>query len=187
MGCVCAWCLYISSVFSVFRYYREYSVHSPCLQSCVNELYTSGNTLNVCLRNGCSHFNSLNIFFSSFSFPPFLFLVSLPLSVCLFLSLCALPGYAAALKSQPEQSRPHIPRLDLERWYQDLMAAGEPSQPCPPPLPAKSTRRPTQVNSHAGTSAFFFFFLPHQLQTLFFPDVALGIPSVDKSLLIFFF
>ncbi|XP_063059574.1 pleckstrin homology-like domain family B member 1 isoform X2 [Engraulis encrasicolus] len=53
-------------------------------------------------------------------------------------------------ESQPELSRPHIPRLDLERWYQDLLNAGEPAQqqqPCPPPLPAKShsTRRPMQV------------------------------------------
>ncbi|XP_076130314.1 pleckstrin homology-like domain family B member 1 isoform X3 [Alosa pseudoharengus] len=50
-------------------------------------------------------------------------------------------------ESQPELSRPHAPRLDLEHWYQDLMSAGEPSQPCPPPLPAKSHsgRRPMQV------------------------------------------
>ncbi|KAG5284102.1 hypothetical protein AALO_G00022990 [Alosa alosa] len=52
-----------------------------------------------------------------------------------------------ASESQPELSRPHAPRLDLEHWYQDLMSAGEPSQPCPPPLPAKSHsgRRPMQV------------------------------------------
>lgn len=38
--------------------------------------------------------------------------------------------------------------INLERWYQDIMAAGEP-QSCPPPLPAKSfsTRRHGQVNS----------------------------------------
>uniref|UniRef100_A0A8C9W4C1 Pleckstrin homology-like domain family B member 1 n=1 Tax=Scleropages formosus TaxID=113540 RepID=A0A8C9W4C1_SCLFO len=45
-----------------------------------------------------------------------------------------------------------IPALDLERWYQEVMATGEPgplstSQPCPPPLPAKSlsARRTAQV------------------------------------------
>ncbi|XP_031428316.1 pleckstrin homology-like domain family B member 1 isoform X5 [Clupea harengus] len=50
-------------------------------------------------------------------------------------------------ETQPELSRPHVPRLDLERWYQDLMAGGEPCQPCPPPLPAKalSSRRHMQV------------------------------------------
>ncbi|XP_028839587.1 LOW QUALITY PROTEIN: pleckstrin homology-like domain family B member 1 [Denticeps clupeoides] len=45
------------------------------------------------------------------------------------------------------ESQPQTTRLDLERWYQDLLTAGEKSQPCPPPLPAKSlsSRRPTQV------------------------------------------
>ncbi|XP_022523405.2 pleckstrin homology-like domain family B member 1 isoform X10 [Astyanax mexicanus] len=48
---------------------------------------------------------------------------------------------------EAERSRPQPLRLDLERWYQDIMAAGEPSHACPPPLPAKSfsTRRPTQM------------------------------------------
>ncbi|XP_072302403.1 pleckstrin homology-like domain family B member 1 isoform X4 [Eucyclogobius newberryi] len=35
------------------------------------------------------------------------------------------------------QSQPELQPINLERWYQDIMAAGEP-QPCPPPLPAKS-------------------------------------------------
>ncbi|XP_072525514.1 pleckstrin homology-like domain family B member 1 isoform X2 [Salminus brasiliensis] len=50
-------------------------------------------------------------------------------------------------EAQAERSRPQPTRLDLERWYQDIMAAGEPSHACPPPLPAKSfsTRRPTQM------------------------------------------
>ncbi|XP_010795900.1 pleckstrin homology-like domain family B member 2, partial [Notothenia coriiceps] len=41
-----------------------------------------------------------------------------------------------------ESSRPHLPKLDLEQWYQELMS-GSP-QLCPPPLPAKSQsgRRP---------------------------------------------
>uniref|UniRef100_A0AAX7TIA6 Pleckstrin homology-like domain family B member 1 n=1 Tax=Astatotilapia calliptera TaxID=8154 RepID=A0AAX7TIA6_ASTCA len=50
--------------------------------------------------------------------------------------------------SMKEVSRNALPPLNLERWYQEIMAAGEP-QPCPPPLPAKSfaTRRHGQVNS----------------------------------------
>ncbi|XP_052378869.1 pleckstrin homology-like domain family B member 1 isoform X9 [Oncorhynchus keta] len=53
-----------------------------------------------------------------------------------------------SVEYQPECSRPQIPTLDLEQWYQEVMAAVESSQLCPPPpLPAKplSTRRPMQV------------------------------------------
>ena len=51
-------------------------------------------------------------------------------------------------QSQPELSRNAMPPINLERWYQDIMAAGEPES-CPPPLPAKSfsARRHGQVNS----------------------------------------
>ncbi|KAJ3589096.1 hypothetical protein NHX12_009944 [Muraenolepis orangiensis] len=35
-------------------------------------------------------------------------------------------------------SRGALPAMNLERWYQDIMAAGENQQACPPPLPAKS-------------------------------------------------
>ncbi|XP_071193462.1 pleckstrin homology-like domain family B member 1 isoform X6 [Salvelinus alpinus] len=55
---------------------------------------------------------------------------------------------AISVESQPEWIRPHNPALNLERWYQDIMSAGEPHhQSCPPPLPAKShsSRRPSQV------------------------------------------
>ncbi|XP_029028586.1 pleckstrin homology-like domain family B member 1 isoform X6 [Betta splendens] len=49
-------------------------------------------------------------------------------------------------ESQPELSRNAMPPINLERWYQDIMAAGEPES-CPPPLPAKSfsTRRHGQL------------------------------------------
>ncbi|XP_077096914.1 pleckstrin homology-like domain family B member 1 isoform X19 [Siphateles boraxobius] len=49
-------------------------------------------------------------------------------------------------ETQPAWSRPPIPRLDSERWYQEIMAAGESSHACPPPLPAKclSSRKPMQ-------------------------------------------
>ncbi|MCJ8739940.1 hypothetical protein PDJAM_G00053090 [Pangasius djambal] len=56
-------------------------------------------------------------------------------------------GSSTLKEGQPERLRPQIPRLDLERWYQEVMAAGDPSQLCPPPLPAKahSAHRPLQV------------------------------------------
>ncbi|XP_040006004.1 pleckstrin homology-like domain family B member 1 isoform X4 [Xiphias gladius] len=47
------------------------------------------------------------------------------------------PSSFLSAQSQPELSRNAMPPLNLERWYQDIMAAGEP-QSCPPPLPAKS-------------------------------------------------
>ncbi|XP_016380248.1 pleckstrin homology-like domain family B member 1 isoform X8 [Sinocyclocheilus rhinocerous] len=54
---------------------------------------------------------------------------------------------ANSKETQPAWSRPSVPRLDSERWYQEIMAAGEPSHACPPPLPAKciSSRKPMQI------------------------------------------
>ncbi|XP_034746715.1 pleckstrin homology-like domain family B member 1 isoform X7 [Etheostoma cragini] len=56
------------------------------------------------------------------------------------------PSSFLSAQSQPELSRNAMPPINLERWYQDIMAAGEP-QSCPPPLPAKSfsTRRHSQL------------------------------------------
>ncbi|KAJ8386590.1 hypothetical protein AAFF_G00168220 [Aldrovandia affinis] len=56
-------------------------------------------------------------------------------------------GSSLSLSVEPDWTRPQIPAVDLERWYQDVMAAEEVGQPCPPPLPAKSLsgRRPAQV------------------------------------------
>ncbi|XP_029374975.1 pleckstrin homology-like domain family B member 1 isoform X1 [Echeneis naucrates] len=56
------------------------------------------------------------------------------------------PSSFLSAQSQPELSRNALPPINLERWYQDIMAAGEP-QSCPPPLPAKSfsTRRHGQL------------------------------------------
>uniref|UniRef100_A0A1A7XS08 Pleckstrin homology-like domain family B member 1 n=1 Tax=Iconisemion striatum TaxID=60296 RepID=A0A1A7XS08_9TELE len=56
------------------------------------------------------------------------------------------PSSFLSAQSQPELSRNALPPINLERWYQDIMAAGEP-QSCPPPLPAKSfsTRRHGQM------------------------------------------
>ncbi|XP_060942367.1 pleckstrin homology-like domain family B member 1 [Limanda limanda] len=47
------------------------------------------------------------------------------------------PSSFLSAQSQPELSRNAMPPINLERWYQDIMAAGE-NQSCPPPLPAKS-------------------------------------------------
>ncbi|XP_046695015.1 pleckstrin homology-like domain family B member 1 isoform X2 [Silurus meridionalis] len=54
---------------------------------------------------------------------------------------------AQSLSTEAERNRPLVSRLDLERWYQDIMAIGDTSHACPPPLPAKSfsTRRPMQM------------------------------------------
>ncbi|KAF4073095.1 hypothetical protein AMELA_G00254800 [Ameiurus melas] len=49
---------------------------------------------------------------------------------------------------EAERNTSLVSRLDLERWYQDIMAIGDTSHACPPPLPAKSfsTRRPMQMH-----------------------------------------
>uniref|UniRef100_A0A3P9K463 Pleckstrin homology-like domain family B member 1 n=1 Tax=Oryzias latipes TaxID=8090 RepID=A0A3P9K463_ORYLA len=56
------------------------------------------------------------------------------------------PSSFLSTQSQAELSRNVMTPINLERWYQDIMAAGEP-QSCPPPLPAKSfsTRRHGQL------------------------------------------
>ncbi|XP_056601600.1 pleckstrin homology-like domain family B member 1 isoform X3 [Triplophysa dalaica] len=56
------------------------------------------------------------------------------------------------IETQPAWSKPSIPRLDSERWYQEIMAAGEPSNTRPPPLPAKclSSRKPLQISKQDG-------------------------------------
>ncbi|XP_077961284.1 pleckstrin homology-like domain family B member 1 isoform X4 [Gasterosteus aculeatus] len=66
------------------------------------------------------------------------------------------PSPFLSAQSQPELSRNAMSPINLERWYQDIMAAGEP-QSCPPPLPAKSlsTRRHSQLlrsKSDAGVA-----------------------------------
>lgn len=66
---------------------------------------------------------------------------------CFMLVTDSLAGCHSSPQSQPELRRNAMPPINLERWYQDIMAAGEP-QSCPPPLPAKSfsTRRQGKVN-----------------------------------------
>ncbi|XP_037630751.1 pleckstrin homology-like domain family B member 1 isoform X2 [Sebastes umbrosus] len=41
-----------------------------------------------------------------------------------------------SVEYQCEAGMPHLPKLDLEQWYQELMSGS--GQLCPPPLPAKS-------------------------------------------------
>ncbi|XP_019902678.2 pleckstrin homology-like domain family B member 1 isoform X4 [Esox lucius] len=67
-----------------------------------------------------------------------------------FSCLSSPHGSSLSLSVQypPERGRPQIPTLDLEQWYQEVMAAGESSHLfLPPPLPAKSltSRRPVQM------------------------------------------
>lgn len=77
--------------------------------------------------------------------------MSVPFSVFLCLSL---PSHATSL--QMEKQLPGgpvwLPALDLEKWYQEVMAGFETSSPVsppssPPPLPAKahSSQKPLQV------------------------------------------
>ncbi|XP_051719986.1 pleckstrin homology-like domain family B member 1 isoform X25 [Ctenopharyngodon idella] len=52
-----------------------------------------------------------------------------------------------SFERQSDWGRPQMPALDLDRWYQEVMAARYANQLCPPPLPAKafSSRKPAQV------------------------------------------
>ncbi|TRY83957.1 hypothetical protein DNTS_006534 [Danionella cerebrum] len=58
------------------------------------------------------------------------------------------------VETRPTWTRPSIPNLDSERWYQEIMAAGDPSHGCPPPLPAKclSSRKSVQNCNQDGTN-----------------------------------
>ncbi|XP_035806074.1 pleckstrin homology-like domain family B member 1 isoform X5 [Amphiprion ocellaris] len=69
-------------------------------------------------------------------------------------------GSSLSLSVESEGSRPLLPKLDLEQWYQELMAGS--SQLCPPALPAKSLsgRRPvlqvfrSKLDSDPGVSLY---------------------------------
>ncbi|XP_044079744.1 pleckstrin homology-like domain family B member 1 isoform X3 [Siniperca chuatsi] len=77
------------------------------------------------------------------------------------------PSSFLSAQSQPELSRNAMPPINLERWYQDIMAAGE-AQSCPPPLPAKSfsARRQGQLlksksDGEVGQASCSAAALPH--------------------------
>ncbi|XP_035806083.1 pleckstrin homology-like domain family B member 1 isoform X14 [Amphiprion ocellaris] len=71
----------------------------------------------------------------------------------------SFPKSSTAMR-ESEGSRPLLPKLDLEQWYQELMAGS--SQLCPPALPAKSLsgRRPvlqvfrSKLDSDPGVSLY---------------------------------
>ncbi|XP_052432054.1 pleckstrin homology-like domain family B member 1 isoform X12 [Carassius gibelio] len=53
-----------------------------------------------------------------------------------------------SFERQSDWGKPQMPALDLKRWYQEVMAAGDANHLCPPPpLPVKafSSRKPAQV------------------------------------------
>ncbi|XP_014839045.1 PREDICTED: pleckstrin homology-like domain family B member 1 isoform X6 [Poecilia mexicana] len=56
---------------------------------------------------------------------------------CLSLTVSPALPCEDYITSHAELSRNAMTPINLERWYQDIMAAGD-SQSCPPPLPAKS-------------------------------------------------
>ncbi|XP_051813492.1 pleckstrin homology-like domain family B member 1 isoform X4 [Acanthochromis polyacanthus] len=70
-------------------------------------------------------------------------------------------GSSLSLSVESEGSRPLLPKLDLEQWYQELMA-GSSHLCCPPALPAKSLsgRRPvlqvfrSKLDSDPGVSLY---------------------------------
>ncbi|XP_019719692.1 pleckstrin homology-like domain family B member 1 isoform X6 [Hippocampus comes] len=109
--------------------YEDYPSHSPCPSSTLHvppsevypvrlqEEYLRMSDVYKMYGNACVHPPS--------SSPAAL--DSLPLAV----------ADAVPCESQPELSRNAMPPINLERWYQEIMAAGEPRS-CPPPLPAKS-------------------------------------------------
>lgn len=73
----------------------------------------------------------------------------------LFSLLLSSDAPPSVLQYQSEGSRPHLSKLDLEQWYQELMAGS--SQLCPP-LPTKcvSGRRPVlQVQGLSSSSSLF--------------------------------
>ncbi|XP_062844481.1 pleckstrin homology-like domain family B member 1 isoform X8 [Trichomycterus rosablanca] len=98
----------------------------------------------------------------------------------------SFPNISTTMK-EAERCRPLPPRLDLERWYQDIMAAGEPSHACPPPLPAKSfsTRKPTQMYKCKQDSMSSQPNTPksgRNTPTKSLPDFSTSYPESDKKL-----
>lgn len=66
---------------------------------------------------------------------------------------------SCAVQYQSEGSRPHLSKLDLEQWYQELMAGS--SQLCPPSLPAKSFSGRRPLLQVQGLSSSFLLIFPH--------------------------
>lgn len=116
-------------------------------------------------------------YFLFFPPPTSFMLLILSLLLSFFALLCLDSLHHHPPQSQPEWIRPHNPALNLERWYQDIMSAGEPHhQSCPPPLPAKShsSRRPSQVNL-SPLFALIYYALLFVLFLISIPDIMFGI------------
>ena len=86
------------------------------------------------------------LLWSDLSMTPSLHLLHLPPCCSLHAPILSSLGLFWGLQSH-QLHRGALPAMNLERWYQDIMAAGEHQQACPPPLPAKSfsSRRQGQV------------------------------------------
>uniref|UniRef100_A0A665UAB0 Pleckstrin homology-like domain family B member 1 n=1 Tax=Echeneis naucrates TaxID=173247 RepID=A0A665UAB0_ECHNA len=87
-------------------------------------------------------------------------LMLLLLMLLLYCFLISLAGCFSPSQSQPELSRNALPPINLERWYQDIMAAGEP-QSCPPPLPTNPSPFPQLLKSRSDGEAGQGETLPH--------------------------
>uniref|UniRef100_A0A8C8F8C1 Pleckstrin homology-like domain family B member 1 n=1 Tax=Oncorhynchus tshawytscha TaxID=74940 RepID=A0A8C8F8C1_ONCTS len=89
-----------------------------------------------------------------------------------YLSLTGGRTFPKSSSTMKERSRPQIPTLDLEQWYQEVMAAGVSSHLCPP-LPAKSLspRRPMQVILRGAAFSSSFLFL-----TMFYSSIVSVLP-----------
>ncbi|XP_037830048.1 pleckstrin homology-like domain family B member 1 isoform X6 [Kryptolebias marmoratus] len=77
-----------------------------------------------------------------------------------FSCLLSPHGSSLSLSVEPEASKPHLQKLDLEQWYQELMAGSR--QLCAPSMPVKSVsgRRPvlqvfrSKLDSDPGLSVY---------------------------------
>lgn len=84
-------------------------------------------------------------------------------------------GCAACVKRQSDWGRPQMPALDLDRWYQEVMAAGDANQLCPPPLPAKAFSSPKPAQVTAKSSAVFHLPLLFHIFTLHLLTSSVGL------------
>ncbi|XP_019719690.1 pleckstrin homology-like domain family B member 1 isoform X4 [Hippocampus comes] len=117
--------------------YEDYPSHSPCPSSTLHvppsEVYPVRLQEDYITVGQLSHIIGVRRFDTPSSSSIALFQLASSDSTC----HSSGPTSLLSVKSQPELSRNAMPPINLERWYQEIMAAGEPRS-CPPPLPAKS-------------------------------------------------
>ena len=121
---------------------------------------------------------------------PSLHLLHLPPCCSLHAPILSSLGLFWGLQSH-QLHRGALPAMNLERWYQDIMAAGEHQQACPPPLPAKSfsSRRQGQVKPLYLSLSLS---LSHSLSalillSLFSPQTTSCCVTVQRNGCVFFF